>query len=244
MPSESIKSFATPAAANGRGRRPGRPTQKILTVDSIVDRTLQIAGREGFAAVTMNRLARDMGVTPRALYNHVANRQDIIDRVWVKVISSIELPDLDPNKWRESFHDLWNSLRMQFSAHPRVLLVDLDENISPHGGSSQRIEATEKTLAFFTGIGLTLKEATIVREMMITDLFSFVLTSDFNFDASEEGTGANIFQPVPEQWLDSHPEVDAPLSRQALQESVTSPDELFTYLIDARIAFVETLLPQ
>ncbi|WP_080793671.1 TetR/AcrR family transcriptional regulator [Corynebacterium pacaense] len=242
MPSETVKSFADPAVSPAGGRRPGRPTQRILTVESIVDRTLEIAGREGFSAVTMNRLAREMGVTPRALYNHVTNRQDIIDRVWVKMIAEIELPDLDPGNWRESIHELWSSLRAQFGRHPRVLLMELDEQITPEGGSPLRIAATEKTLTFFTEIGLSLKEATIVREMMISDLFSFVLTSDFNYVSPAGHRGPDIFQPVPETWLDSHPDVEAPLSRRALGESVSSPDELFNHMVDARIAYVETLL--
>ncbi|WP_245533863.1 TetR/AcrR family transcriptional regulator [Corynebacterium callunae] len=148
MPSEIIKPSVAVAPTN-TGRRPGRPTQRILTIDSIVERTLAIAGREGFAAVTMNRLARDMGVTPRALYNHVSNRQEIVDRVWVKVVEGITLPDLDPADWRNSFHVLWNSLRDQFRTFPRVLLVALDEQISPQGTSPLRLKLVEIALDFF-----------------------------------------------------------------------------------------------
>ena len=243
MPSETMKSATSSSmTATSTGRRPGRPTQRILSVEAIVDRTLSIAGSEGFVAVTMNRLARDMGVTPRALYNHVLNRQEIIDRVWAQIIGDITVPDLDPGDWRHSVHTLWSALRDQFRKTPRVLLVALDEEISPQGTSPLRIAGAEKALQFFTGIGLSLKEATIVREMMLADIFSFILTSDYNFDNRSEENRAMAFHPVPRPWLDENPDVEAPLTHQAMEESVQTSDELFDYMVEARIAFIEKLL--
>ncbi|WP_293950895.1 TetR/AcrR family transcriptional regulator [uncultured Corynebacterium sp.] len=247
MPSETIKPVVdspSSTTVGSTGRRPGRPTQRILTVDAIVERTLNIAGQEGFTAVTMNRLARDMGVTPRALYNHVTNRQEIIDRIWVRLIEDIVIPDLDPTNWRDSFHLLWSSLRNQFRKHPRVLLVALDEHITPRGTSPIRIAVAEKSLKFLTDIGLSLKQATIVREMLLADLFSFALTSDYNYDNRDEESKETTFHPVPKPWLDQNPELDAPLSRQATEESVSTADELFEQIIEARIAYVEKLLGQ
>lgn len=240
MPSETMK----PVTTGSTGRRPGRPTQRILTVEAIVERTLSIAGQEGFAAVTMNRLARDMGVTPRALYNHVTNRQEIIDRVWLRIVDDIEFPDLDPADWHKSFHVLWGSLRAQFRKHPRVMLVALDEHITPRGTSPVSIAVAEKALEFLTDIGLTLKQATIIREMLLADLFSFTLTSDYNYDNSNDDTKGMVFHPVPKPWLDQHSDVDAPLTHQALEECVSTADELFDYIVEARIAYVEKLLGQ
>lgn len=247
MPSETLKPVAAaePSPTVGStGRRPGRPTQRILTVDSIVDRTLAIAGQEGFAAVTMNRLARDMGVTPRALYNHVANRQEIVDRVWVRMINEVTLPELDADEWRDSFHVLWNSLRTQFQKYPRLLLVALDEQITSAGTSPMRISVVEQALTFFTSIGLSLKQATVVNEMLMADLFSFALTADYHYGRRDEQTRALTFQPVPEPWLDQHPEVDAPLARKATKESVSTADELFGFIVESRIAYVEKVLGQ
>ncbi|WP_053545512.1 TetR/AcrR family transcriptional regulator [Corynebacterium deserti] len=243
MPSELIKTSSNPSqAATSTGRRPGRPTQRILTVDAIVDRTLQIAGSEGFTAVTMNRLARDMGVTPRALYNHVTNRQEIIDKVWKRLIDSVEIPELDSGDWRATIRTLWSSLREQFRRAPRLLLVALDEHITPEGTSPLRIAVAEKSLKFFTEIGLTLKEATIMRELMMSDVFSFALTCDYNFDNRAEEERDQVFQPVPKPWLEQNPQVDAPLTYKALEESVKTSDELFDHVVEARIAYVEKLL--
>ncbi|BAU96785.1 transcriptional regulator [Corynebacterium suranareeae] len=243
MPSENMKPATTPnLSSKSTGRRPGRPTQRILSVESIVERTLQIAGREGFGAVTMNRLARDMGVTPRALYNHVLNRQEIIDRVWVRIINDVQVPDLDAGNWRDSIHTLWGSLRDQFRKTPRVLLVALDEQITSQGTSPLRIAGSEKSLKFLTDIGLSIKEATIIGEMMMADVFSFALTSDYNFDNRDEEDKASVFHPVPELWLEQNPEVEAPLTRKAAEESVKTSDELFNHMVEARIAYIEKLL--
>lgn len=241
MPSENSQPAATPVTGS-TGRRPGRPTQRILTVDSIIDRTFTIAGQEGFAAVTMNRLAREMGVTPRALYNHVANRQEIIDRVWKRFTDEIVVPDLDPENWRESFHELWGSLRQQFRKHPRLLLVAQDETITTSATSPIGITLVEKSLRFFVDIGLPLRQAIVIREMLMADLFNFALNTDYKYDRQDESTRAATLQPVPQAWLDEEPDVDAPLTRKAVEESVSTSDELFNYIVEARIAYVEKIL--
>lgn len=241
MPSENSQPAASPVTGS-TGRRPGRPTQRILTVESIIDRTFTIAGQEGFVAVTMNRLAREMGVTPRALYNHVANRQEIIDRVWIRFTDAIEIPDLDPENWRDSFHELWGSLRQQFRKHPRLLLVAQDETITASATSPIGISLVEKSLQFFVDIGLTLRQAIVIREMLMADLFNFALNADYNYDRRDEETRAQTFQPVPQPWLDEEPDVDAPLTRKAVDEAVTTSDELFNYIVEARIAYVEKVL--
>nr|BFE84159.1 hypothetical protein GCM10020093_067600 [Planobispora longispora] len=48
-----------------------------LTREAVVERALQIGDAEGLAAVTIRRLAQELGVTPMALYWHFKNKEQL-----------------------------------------------------------------------------------------------------------------------------------------------------------------------
>ncbi|MYV59771.1 TetR family transcriptional regulator, partial [Streptomyces sp. SID4931] len=65
-----------PATSRRRpATRKGRP---VLTRESIAAKALEMAGAQGFASLTMRALATELGVTVRALYNYVEDRQDVV----------------------------------------------------------------------------------------------------------------------------------------------------------------------
>jgi AcrR family transcriptional regulator len=45
-----------------------------LSREAVIDRALDVADREGLAAVSIRRIAQDFDVTPMALYWHVKNK--------------------------------------------------------------------------------------------------------------------------------------------------------------------------
>ncbi len=49
-----------------------------LSAASIVERAIQIGDTEGIDAVTIRRLATDLGVTPMALYWHFKNKEQLL----------------------------------------------------------------------------------------------------------------------------------------------------------------------
>ena len=88
-----------------------------LTRDSILDATLQLAEEQGLAAVTMREVARRLEVTPMALYNHVADKQALLDGLVERLLA--EMPRPDPSKpWREQLDTLAGSLRKTAKRYP------------------------------------------------------------------------------------------------------------------------------
>ena len=53
---------------------------------------LAVADSEGIEAVTMRRLAREMGVEAASLYHHVNGKDQILDGLVEAVAADIELP--------------------------------------------------------------------------------------------------------------------------------------------------------
>jgi AcrR family transcriptional regulator len=63
-----------------------------LSRDRIVDAALALADAEGLEAVSMRRLGQKLGVEAMSLYNHVANKDAILDGMLERVLGEITLP--------------------------------------------------------------------------------------------------------------------------------------------------------
>lgn len=87
-------------------RGPGRPAigrLTNLTLEDMLDTTERIVRLEGLDALTMKRLADELGVTVKALYNHVANKaallQLVVDRVWQQIFAGLPPDPGDLVEW-------------------------------------------------------------------------------------------------------------------------------------------------
>ncbi|HKF18096.1 MAG TPA: TetR/AcrR family transcriptional regulator [Candidatus Dormibacteraeota bacterium] len=74
--------------ASSRSSTKGR---RGLTRDAIVQRALEIGDEEGLEAVSVRRVASDLGVTPMALYRHVRDKNDLYNAMLDEVIAGVDL---------------------------------------------------------------------------------------------------------------------------------------------------------
>src|SRR5437763_7215241 len=100
-----------------------------LNRDRVLAAALRLADEAGIEALTMRKLGQALGVEAMSLYNHVANKDDLLDGIIDLVLGEVELPssqeDWETSVWKSatSFHDVlvrhrWAcSLLMSF---PRV----------------------------------------------------------------------------------------------------------------------------
>ena len=63
-----------------------------LSRERVLDAAIRLADGGGIESLTMRRLARELGVEAMSLYNHVANKGDLVDAMVDLVVSEIELP--------------------------------------------------------------------------------------------------------------------------------------------------------
>ncbi|HEY7106393.1 MAG TPA: TetR family transcriptional regulator [Acidimicrobiia bacterium] len=90
-----------------------------LDIARISKAALHLAGRRGADGFTMRALADSLGVTPMALYRHVADKTALVALVLDESLSERRLPSLTGD-WRE---DLWRQARWSREralAHPAV----------------------------------------------------------------------------------------------------------------------------
>jgi AcrR family transcriptional regulator len=226
--------------AETRGR--GRPARSLVTRADIAEAALRIAGDQGFPALTMHGLARELGVTTRALYNHVRDRQEVVDLAAQRMVDGLPEPRWDARRWRESLREGYEEARAAYRRMPRALLVSLDETVTPGEVPAGRFLLAESMLRFFTDIGLSLHHALAMRNAFLHDVLAHALLIDYRYDRADEAERAAMAQPVPAAWLEAQPEVDAPLSRGVAQLPPQTSDEMFADVVDLRIAAIERLL--
>jgi len=70
----------------------------------------------GLDALSMRKLAEELGVAPMALYRHVANKDDLIDGMVDVVFSEVGLPSIGPD-WRTAIRQRAISLRDVLARH-------------------------------------------------------------------------------------------------------------------------------
>src|SRR4051794_6147278 len=63
-----------------------------LSRDAIVERALTLMDAEGADAITIRRIAQEFGVTPMALYWHVANKEELLAAMGDALLAGVRPP--------------------------------------------------------------------------------------------------------------------------------------------------------
>lgn len=104
-------------------RRPGRPDgtppRLPLTVDRIVETALAVLDAEGVDAVTMRRVATELGTGPASLYAHVANRDELLARLHDRIIDTVVVPEVDGD-WKDLLRAWSLAVQDVYRAHQDV----------------------------------------------------------------------------------------------------------------------------
>lgn len=225
-----------PAASRRRPvTRKGRP---VLTRESIAAKALEMAGSQGFRSVTMRALAAELGVTVRALYNYVEDRQDIVALAVDLMLDAWDPPALHPETWETSVADYARSLRELYRRWPRALLVSLDEDAPPASVHPNRLINLDRFLRLLQSVGLDLPAALGAHRHLSLLVLSFTLLVDHPIDRA----GAEGSTLVPDAWLTSHADLDIPTLRQAAALPLPSADAQFDQLISAVLTHIRSHL--
>lgn len=88
-----------------------------ITRDRALVRAIAVADGEGIEAVTMRRLARELGVEAASLYHHVRGKDEILDGLVDMVAAEIELPSLTDG-WRPAIGQRAHNTRAVLRRHP------------------------------------------------------------------------------------------------------------------------------
>jgi AcrR family transcriptional regulator len=108
--------------------------QPSLTRARIADAALAIADREGFAAVSMRRIATELGVGTMTLYHYVRTKDDLVALMDDALMKEVLVPaDSLPYDWRAALSEIARRTRAIFTRHPWALQAMRGAPPGPNG---------------------------------------------------------------------------------------------------------------
>ena len=170
-------------------RRPGRDRvhREPLTRERILRAGLRVMDAEGLEALTMRRLGRELGVEAMSLYNHVRDKEDLLDGITELVMSEIGSPSTSTD-WVEQARAAAHEWRRVLNAHPSVVRLLAERNHPMTSASALR--PMEHALDILRRAGLSGDEAVRAFQAVGGYIFGFVLMEVGNLLAERHPKGS------------------------------------------------------
>ncbi|MGW0803413.1 TetR/AcrR family transcriptional regulator [Nonomuraea sp. NPDC002799] len=154
-----------------------------LTRQAVIERALKIADTDGLQAVTIRRLAAELGVTPTALYWHVKDKDELLSAVGDHLLAAL-VAGVDPGRpWDQGLRAMVTALVEQTRAHPYL------STLLPLIGRSATQEyrrVTDTAIGLLTEAGFTLQEADQVASYLLLGAVAMVSCQPGGVGSDEE----------------------------------------------------------
>ena len=171
-----------------------------VTRDRILDAALALADEGGLDALTMRRIGKALDVEGMALYNHVANKDDILDGIVERVLSEIPVPSVEGD-WKDEMRSRAIAARRVFLRHPWAIgLIE-----ARYAGSSPvRLGYFDAVLGTLRAAGFTPTLSMRAFSLIDSFMYGFILQElSLPFDDSEslDEVGEDLLR----QMADAYP---------------------------------------
>lgn len=88
-----------------------------MSRERILDAAVRLADRDGIESLSMRKLAQQLGVDPMSLYNHVRDKEDLLDGIVDVVVNEIQPIAAGPD-WKSSLRATILEARRTLLRHP------------------------------------------------------------------------------------------------------------------------------
>ena len=111
-------------AAWGLRDQPRKGPKPGLTLPRIIEAGIRLADRDGLEAVSMARVAAELGAAPMSLYRHVDSKDDLLE-LMTDIAWGPPVPELAGDNWRKKLAAWARAMRQAMYAHPWALRVPI-----------------------------------------------------------------------------------------------------------------------
>ncbi len=150
-----------------RARRGDR--REPLNRDRVLRAAIELVDEVGLEALSMRTLGERLGVRAMALYNHVDNKDDLIDGIIDVVYDEIDLPT-GPG-WKAAMRARAVSARRVLARHPWA--IALMESRSTPGPAN--LHHHDVVLGVLRAAGHTIQDATFIYTALDSYIYGFAL---------------------------------------------------------------------
>jgi AcrR family transcriptional regulator len=199
------------AHARTRTRRSARPG---LDRERVLRAALALIDREGLEALTMRHLGAELGVEAMSIYNHVPDKEAILDGVCEIVLAEMPVP-AGEGTWTERLRRGAIRFRELGLRHRNAFPLFATRPIGAHASSRA---LAESTLAVLRDAGFDPASAIMVYRTLVRYVLGFVL--------------AEVAARPPERRPGAAADAADPLFADMLAGLEDDPEVLFTFGLD------------
>lgn len=210
-----------------------------LNKGAVAERALRLGDEEGLEAVTIRRLAQDLGVTPMALYWHFKNKDELLLGVVDHVLSGVRTDRADTGPWQPRLRAMVNTLVDLMRDHPSLpdLLFSVEKS-----RSHSFTRTTDDALALLTSGGFTVQESYWVASQLLHGAIGLV--------AAQPDCPSIVPPAQAPEWrrqrrleLERLPADEFPMlvAFSATYNGEPDPEKYFRFGVDLLMAGVETM---
>ena len=218
--------------------RRNAPQRTTLTPRAVVEGALALADSEGLGAVTIRRLAKELGVTPMALYWHFRSKDELLEGMAARIFEEIDLSVDASARWQEQLRALLGSMLSVLRAHPSTAILLSTRTASSEGS----LRAIEVVLDILRRGGFSPTEATQIARHALSTVVNLVsgepgvVARDESGEMIDARRRARLFlESLPPERYPRLVEAATPLS-----EGV-DPDAYFAFGLDLLLAGIEAM---
>ena len=232
------------AAAWGVRERPHKGPKPALSLPRIVDAAVRVADAEGLDAVSMGRVAAELGAAPMSLYRHVSAKEELLGLMVDTAWGDSPGPLAPGEGWRSGLSRWAWALRAGARRHPWAVRIPISGlPIMP-----REVAWFEDALACLRDTGLTeARKASVV--MLLAGYVRNQATTEADIEAAVRTSGLD-----PSAWMSSYADMlrrlADPQRFPALTEFIASgvfdaadgPDDEFIFGLDRILDGIEVLI--
>jgi AcrR family transcriptional regulator len=143
------------------------------TREQIAGAALAVADSEGIEAVSMRRVAQELGAGTMTLYHYVRTKAELLDLMDDTIMGEVVVPDGElSTNWREALTQIATRSHDAFKRHPWAL-----EGLRGARGGPNGMKHFEQTLAAVSALDLPFEEKLELALVVDDFVFGYVLRS-------------------------------------------------------------------
>ncbi len=151
-------------------RKAAAATRTRLNRDRVVAAAVALADAAGLEGLSMRRLGEELGVEAMSIYNHVANKDDLINGMADAVFAEIELPS-HSDDWKTAIRKRSISFRDVLARHPWATTVR-DSGTNP---GSATLRHHDRVIGTFRNGGFTVPQAAHAFSAIDSYIYGFAM---------------------------------------------------------------------
>ena len=167
-----------------------------LTAQIVIAAAAELVDAEGVSALTFSRVARELGVKPPSLYNHVDSleslRRDLALHVFDELSELLGVAAMG-RSGKDGLQAVADAIRRYTSAHPGLYLLSAETRIDDDELVARSFRAVEPVMAILRGFNLDDDEAIHAARTLRAAIHGFVSlerTGGFGLDVDVDASFA------------------------------------------------------